>query len=375
MKKASMALAVVAAVSLGTARAYATEEAQPRIQLAILLDTSGSMSGLIDQARTQLWSIVNTFISSRSHGQRPLLEVALYEYGNDGLDAKQGWMRQVLPLTTDLDKMSEVLFALTTNGGSEYCGQVIQRATEDLAWSPSPAVLRVIHIAGNEPFDQGPVNYAEACKTAATKGITVNTIHCGDHATGVQEHWKDGALLADGRYLSIDHNQKVAHIEAPQDDEIARLGTQLNETYVPFGSDGRRGAQNQVAQDANAVQVAAGVMVQRAVTKASSNYSNASWDLVDATRGPTPLKVEEVKVEDLPGEMQKMTPAERKAHVEAKAQARQQIQQRIAELNTARAKHVEQELTKRAASGADTLDSAIIKTVREQAQSRGYTFE
>jgi hypothetical protein len=205
----------------------------PLVQMAILLDTSGSMSGLIDQARTELWSIVNEFVFARRNGRQPDLQVALYEYGKSALPAAQGYIRQIVPLTTDLDKISEELFALTTNGGQEYCGWVIREATRGLQWSDSTDDLKVIFIAGNEPFTQGPVDYKEACKSAVAKGIIVNTIHCGSEREGINGKWKDGAVLADGRYLSIDHNRQVVHIVAPQDRQIAELGARLNQTYVP----------------------------------------------------------------------------------------------------------------------------------------------
>jgi len=152
-------------------------EKQPLVQMAILLDTSGSMSGLIDQARTELWAIVNEFIFASKDGRTPELQVALYEYGKSSLSAEQGYIREILPLTTDLDKVSEELFALNTNGGEEYCGWVIKEATRSLKWSDSPDDLKVIFIAGNEPFTQGPVDYRQACKAAISKNIVVNTIH------------------------------------------------------------------------------------------------------------------------------------------------------------------------------------------------------
>src|SRR6185369_4975439 len=154
----------------------------PLVQIAVLLDTSGSMEGLIEQAKGQLWKIVNEFLKAKQDGQTPEVQVALYEYGKSSLSPKSGWIRQIQPLTTDLDKISEELFALKTNGVDEYCGWVIKRAVDDLDWSPSADVYKVIFIAGNEPFTQGPVNYAESCKAAITKGIIVNTIHCGGEA-------------------------------------------------------------------------------------------------------------------------------------------------------------------------------------------------
>ena len=127
--------------------------------------------------------IPNEFINAKQNGQRPDLQVALYEYGKSSLSAREGYIRQIQPLTTDLDKISEELFKLKTNGGEEYCGWVIQAATENLAWSKGANDFKAIFIAGNEPFTQGPVAYAQACKAAIEKGIIINTIHCGAQAT------------------------------------------------------------------------------------------------------------------------------------------------------------------------------------------------
>ena len=185
------AIGIAAIVAL-TVNTKAGEPASPReiekplVQIAILLDTSGSMQGLIEQAKSQLWKICNEFIKARQDGVAPEIQVALYEYGKDSLSQNSGWIRQIQPLTQDLDKISEELFALKTNGGQEYCGWVIKDAVNELAWSPRSDVYKVIFIAGNEPFTQGPVNYAESCKAAITKGIIVNTIHCG----GEMEGWR-----------------------------------------------------------------------------------------------------------------------------------------------------------------------------------------
>ncbi len=143
---------LIAIAFAGTAAA----QKKPLIQVAVLLDTSNSMDGLIDQARTQLWRIVNELATAKKNGTAPNLNVALYEYGNSRLKAP--YVRRVLALTPDLDKVSEELFALTTSGGEEYCGQVIDDATKELKWSDSNADLKLIFIAGNEPFTQGDVD-------------------------------------------------------------------------------------------------------------------------------------------------------------------------------------------------------------------------
>ena len=140
-----------------------------KIQIALLLDTSNSMDGLIEQAKSQLWNIVNELGKAKCDGQNTIVEIALYEYGNDGLNGVSGFVRKVLPLTTDLDKISTQLFELQTNGGQEYCGTVINRATQQLEWSSNDNDIRMIFIAGNEPFNQGSFSYEKACGNARAK--------------------------------------------------------------------------------------------------------------------------------------------------------------------------------------------------------------
>lgn len=348
---------------------------QPVIQLAILLDTSNSMDGLIDQAKSQLWKIVNEFIAVKRDGQRPLLQVALFEYGNDGLDAKENHIRLVLPLTDDLDKVSQQLFALKTNGGQEYCGAVIKAAIDRLEWSTSNADLKVVYIAGNEAFNQGSIDFRESCKSAITKGIQVNTIFCGPTAEGVSTFWKDGAVLADGSFISIDSNAKVADVPAPQDKELAELGVKLNDTYVAYGKKAEEGKLNQIAQDANSAALAPSVAAQRAVSKGSANYRNGAWCLVDSVFQDN-VKIEDVKDEELPENMKKMTMAQRKEYLETKKKEREELQKKIGSLSAERAKFVDAEQKKIAEkSGVETLDTAVIKTVRKQAEAKNYKFE
>lgn len=348
-----------------------TTGARPLIEMAILLDTSNSMDGLIAQAKSQLWTVVNQFITADRNGKQPELHVALYEYGNNRLSKESGHIRQVLPLTTDLDKVSEELFALTTLGGQEYCGQVIESAVKNLVWNPGGDVLKVIFIAGNEPFTQGPVDFRKSCQAAVERGITINTIFCGPDAEGVRTLWKDGAVLADGAYVSIDQNRVVQEPEAPQDREIARLGAEINKTYVPYGTDGRRGSSNQIAQDSNALRVSNNVAVQRAMTKGSAQYLNVGWDLVDAVKQGG-VKIEDVKPDLLPEEMRSMTVQERKSWLEAKSLERAAVQKKIGELSAQRSRYLA-ELARKATATApagDSLDVAMIKSLREQAKRK-----
>ena len=295
-------------------------EKEEKIQLALLLDTSNSMDGLIAQAKTQLWSIVNTFGTAEKGGKTPFVEVALYEYGNDSLNAEKQWIRQVQPFTRDLDEVSERLFGLRTNGGTECCGAVIKKAMEDLKWDDSEKTYKAIFIAGNEPFNQGAIDPGEACRIATKHHVIVNTIHCGDHIVGANTGWKSGALVTNGEYSVINQNKRIVHIDAPQDKLIIELNGRLNQTYVRFGKEGQLGWAKQQAQDKNA-ESSKEAALQRAACKATHNYYNKNWDLVDACEAKD-FDWTKVKDEDLPKEMQGKTLEEKKAYVAGKKAAR-----------------------------------------------------
>ena len=346
-------------------------EVAPKIQIAILLDTSGSMDGLIDQARTQLWKIVNEFATVKQNGAVPDVEVALYEYGNDGLPAAEGYLRMVVPLTTDLDKLSEELFALTTNGGSEFCGHVIKSAVEGLQWSSSSNDYKAVFIAGNEEFTQGQAAYTESCKAAIEKGIVVNTIHCGDYQTGVDQKWLHGAQLADGSYMAINSTTPVVHISSPHDEEIIKLGEELNETYVPYGDKGEEGAARQTEQDSNANGGGQGADVNRALSKKNHTYKNDSWDLVDALKEEK-VKLEDLKKEDLPEELREMSDEELKEHLEGVRKKREELTEKLNELEKKRNAYVAEKRREMSEEGEETLDEAMIRAIREQAGKKDF---
>jgi hypothetical protein len=341
------------------------------VQIALLLDTSNSMDGLIDQAKTQLWKIVNEMARSKRGGQSINLNVALYEYGNDNLSSGEGFIRLVSPLTDDLDRISEELFKLKTNGGSEYCGTVIADAVKDLKWTKDNNQLKIIFIAGNEPFNQGNADYKKSCGEAIAKGIIVNTIYCGNYEEGKGTYWKDGADLADGKYMNIDQNQGISFIETPYDGELASLGEQLNNTYIGYGISGKDYKKRQAEQDVNAANLSPSILAERTVTKSGSQYRNDSWDLVDAEKEGK-VKVSEIPAEQLPEEMQKMSKEEREAYVEKKAKKRENIQNKIEELNKKRTAFL---VKKQSETKDNTLDAAMLKIIREQASKKKYSFE
>jgi hypothetical protein len=347
----------------------AADESDGKIQVALLLDTSNSMDGLIDQAKSRLWNIVNTLTTLKYEGKTPSIEIALYEYGNDGLGSASDYIRQVTPLTTDLDLISEKLFSLRTNGGSEYCGAVIKDATQKLTWNDGKKSMKLIYISGNEPFNQGNMHYKEAISEALKKGIYINTIFCGNHHEGIQSFWKDGADVGQGKYFNIDSNAKVIYIATPYDDQITKCNTRLNTTYIGYGSKGVEKKRSQEVEDANAQSISGANFAERSVSKSKEVYKNESWDLVDKAKKDAKV-LEEIKKEELPKELQGKTKEELKTFVAEKAKEREAIQKEMADLAKKRQKYIDDEAAK--TKSQDDLGNAISVSIVSLAKTKGY---
>ena len=343
-----------------------TASKNQHIMLALLLDTSNSMDGLIDQAKSQLWKIVNELAAAKcDDGSRPSIQIALYEYGNDGLPSSEGYIRMVSGFTSDLDLISEKLFSLRTNGGNEFCGHVIKTSLNQLNWTSSRADLKMIFIAGNEPFTQGSVFYRAACSLAKEKDVVVNTIFCGDFDEGMRTDWKNGADLTGGSYMSIEQNRKTVYIPTPYDDRIAECNERLNKTYIYYGREGEAKKEMQYRQDQNAGSYSKSNIAERAVSKSSHAYKNSTWDLVDAAEENEKV-ITETDDKYLPQEMKGMSPVQRKDYVSQKTEERKAIQQEIQTLNKKRVDYISANTPKE--SEQSMLDAAMIKAIKEQAR-------
>lgn len=346
-------------------------DSKRKIQLAILFDTSNSMDGLLDQAKSRIWNIVNTIAKLEYDNEAPQIEIALYEFGNDGLTEKDGFVRQVSSFSTDLDEISALLFGLSTNGGSEFCGTVIDKSMNDLKWSQDTRDMKLIYIAGNEPFNQGPNNYKEVCKQAAIQDIFVSTIYCGDYQKGVQEFWKDGADLGNGKYFNIDSNQKIKYIKTPYDDSIQKLNIALNNTYIGYGAKGESKKEQQQSQDMNAESVAEENMVERAMSKSSSAYSNSSWDLVDYIDDDYE-KLKAIDKKDLPKEMKSNSHVENIQFVKDKKIERENIQNNIQALAKKRGAYIK-EKSEKSGTEEDDFGKAVSSSILKFASEKNYT--
>lgn len=363
-------------------QAAAEKDDRAVVQIALLLDTSGSMDGLIDQARTYLWKIVNDMTLARQNGKLPSIQIALYEYGNDRLSSKDAWIRRVLPFTDDLDRVSDELFKLKTYGGTECCGAVIDRAMKELAWNKDdPNALKLVFIAGNEPFNQGSVPYAAAIARGLERGITVNTIHCGDAGDPDTRLWKDGTAKGDGSFLNIDHNAAPPEPETPYDGELARLSSSLNTTYLAYGSTEVQAERivRQERQDKLARELSPAASVGRASAKANkAAYFNTSWDLVDLYEQKGNQALEDLgNAGQLPQELAGKTAKEMEAIVKKKAGERADLQKKVKELDEQRSEWLAKWKEQQNASGgtkSNTLDDAIIQAVRRQASKKQFSF-
>lgn len=343
-----------------------------KIQVALLLDTSNSMDGLIDQAKSRLWNIVNTLTTLKYNGNAPQIEIALYEYGNDGI-RDENYIRQVAPLTQDLDLVSEKLFALRTNGGSEYCGAVIRDASANLNWDSNEKSMKLIYIAGNEAFDQGKINYKDVVSKAKGKNIYTNTIFCGSREEGIQTFWQNGASLGGGKYFNIDSDRKVMYIETPYDIRISECNAKLNDTYIYYGNHGSEYRLKQITQDKNAEMQSASNLVERAVAKSKKNaYKNDHWDLVDKAEKDAGF-IASVKESELPAELKGKSKEEIQKAITAKAAAREKIQKEIEELSQKRQSYIDGEMKKRGTDDSDDLGKAIESSILELAKKNGYS--
>uniref|UniRef100_UPI004048956A hypothetical protein n=1 Tax=Mariniflexile sp. TaxID=1979402 RepID=UPI004048956A len=275
-----------------------------------------------------------------------------------------------MAFSNDLDEISKELFSLTTNGGEEYCGQVIQTSLNQLDWGKNADDLKLIFIAGNEPFTQGKVNYKDASTNAKEKDVTINTIFCGDYNQGISTFWKDGAALTNGDYMAINQNKTTVHIVSPYDDAILILNQKLNKTYVIYGTMGKQKMALQAEQDSNAQGYSKANAVSRTVSKSSHLYKNETWDLVDAVELKE-VSVESLKEDALPEELKGKSATEIKNYISAKKKEREHIQNKIQALNAKRKVYISEQKTE----NQNGLESAMTKAIKEQAKKKQYTWK
>lgn len=337
------------------------------VQIALLLDTSSSMDGLIEQARTQLWEIVGEMQLDDDDSDRTV-SVALYQYGNNRLSKRGGYIQQMAELTTDLDAVSIKLQSLRTSGGKEYAPMAIDRAVSELAWDDDDSVEKLIVIAGNEGFRQGPVSARNALAAAQKKGITVIPIFCanGGSSTSGLATWRTAAKLANTDLETIDPDKVVAKLDTPYDAEIVKKYQQLQECSLTYGSDDyRRQVKSQRAQASSYVQ-SKGVALQaeRAVVQSRQRVSG---DLLDGYEGGS-IEIGAAAPSALPAELRGKSKDEQEKIVKNRLARKKQLQREIQELNLKRTSYTQskmKEVKAYRAAGKSTLGSSVRARVRK----------
>ncbi len=345
------------------------------IDLVFAIDVSGSMNNIIAATQKKIWAIVNQMTNARP---RPDLRIGLIAYRGEKEECYGTTGFHVWDLSDDLDKIYENLMGLTTGGGSTECvGRAIYEATHSMNWDNSPQTLKILFVLGNEganqDSDQLNYGYKTVSQGAIRNNININTVYCRGGGTPTPE-WAEIARLADGAYTTIGLEGKVVQIITPMDKPLEQLNHKLNDTYVYYGHSGRKNKARQESMDAKASAVGgSSTMADRTMAKSGPGYKSDSWDLVDAMKNEN-FKLALIEKEKLSEEMQKMTDEERKAHIEKNAQERIQIQKKIKELAEKRTEYIQTEMKKQKMTG-DEFDQVILKTLRKQAENKGYKFE
>ena len=320
---------VVLSLSLAGVAVAQPQQQRARVDLVIAVDVSGSMRGLIDGTRMKLWEAVRLLGRAKP---MPTVRVGLISYGGKFADPRAGYVRKELDLTTDLDAVSQKLFALQIRGSQEYVARTVQTATRQMAWDQDPSTLKILFVAGNESAEQDPlVTLTEALGEARQRGILVNAIFCGQEGAREALAWRRVAAMGGGEFAAIDHNRSVLAAESPYDGELTRLSTALSATYVGYGAGGIERRQRQHAEDERAKRDGVQVAADRAAAKATPTYSNADWDVVDAyaaKKMPAPSM--------LPAEVAALPEAGRDKWLREKVEQRKDIREKIGALATRR---------------------------------------
>ncbi len=353
------------------------EPAQPAVEVVFVLDTTGSMGGLIEGAKQRIWAIANVLATGKP---TPRIAMGLVGYRDRGDE----YVTKLTGLTDDLDAVYQDLMAFTANGGGdgpESVNQALHEAVTAIQWSRDDRTYRVVYLVGDCPPHvdyENDVQYPETCKRAATAGIVINTVQCGNHQPTTPV-WQEIARRAEGAYFQVDQSGGAVAIATPFDAEIADLSARMGRTRHHYGTPEEREA-SVVRRERSAV-VAAAAAPAAAADRAAFMLSEAGRDafsgrqelITEIAEGRITLA--EIDEDELPAEMQEMSAAEREAFVQQQIDLRRELQAKIAELNLKRDAFIKDELGKVGPAGRDTFETAILTTIREQAADKGITFK
>jgi Tfp pilus assembly protein PilV len=348
------------------------------VEVAFVIDTTGSMGGLIEAAKQKVWAIANSLATAKP---APHIKMALVAYRDRG----DAYVTKRTDLTDDLDAVYKELMSFRAEGGGdgpESVNQALHEAVTKLAWSKDDKTFRVLFLVGDAPphMDYADdVKFPETCKLAATRGISINSIQCGTMG-GTEPVWRDIAVKAEGQYFRVEQSGGAILAATPFDPRLAELSRELDKTRLFYGSVEEQAKQQVRARNAEAIYSSASVsaLAQRCAFNGSAagewNVNGATRELVDDCVNKR-VELAKVKEGDLPEELKKLAPKERESYVAAQGEKRKQIQAEITTLSAKRQTHLEEELKKTRAKGESNLDVPIFECVKAQAAKRGIRYE
>lgn len=346
-----------------------------RIEAVFVLDTTGSMSGMIDAAKEKIWSIASSMAQA---DPAPELRIGLVAYRDRG----DAYVTRVVDLSADLDRVYATLMDLAADGGGdgpESVNQALHDAVHRISWSTAPGTYRTVFVVGDAPphMDyENDVPFATSVRQAAGAGIVVNTIQCGSQ-TDTARAWQQIASLGQGRYFQVDQAGGAVALATPFDARLAALSRALDDTRLAYGDAATRARQALKAQATDKLHAAASVTARarRAVFNASpsgaANQAGEADLVADVAAGR--VDVQAVPEAQLPPALRDL-PASARAEAVAKAgERRAALKQEINALAAQRAAHLERELAARGGAAA-SLDAQVYLTVKEQAGKVGLSY-
>ena len=347
-----------------------------RVEVVFVLDTTSSMSGLIEAAKEKIWSIASSMASAQ---QNPEIRMGLVAFRDRG----DTYVTRVYDLSADLDSMYAQLMEFRAEGGGdapESVNQALHDAIHRISWSQDSGVYRVAFLVGDAPphMDYADeVQYPDILAAARARNIVVNTIQSGNHAL-TRPAWQQIAALGQGRYFQVEDSGNAVAVGTPFDAELSRLAATLEETRLYFG-DAETREQQAAKLEAGArlrEEMSAKALARRATFNSTvSGKKNllGENELVDAVTSGR-VELEAIEREHLPASLQALAPAERRDVITEQAQKRATLQQRIRELSASRERYIEEKLDA-AGDAGDSLDDKIYRTVRDQAAAVGLRYD
>ena len=358
--------ALAAVVSLVGPVAAADESAKPakkpQVEVVFCLDTTGSMGGLIEGAKQKIWSICNQIASGKPV---PDLKVGLVAFRDKGDE----YITKVIDLSADLDAIHGHLKGFQAKGGGdipESVNQALDDAVNKVNWSTDNKTLRIIFLVGDAPphMDYADdVKYPVTCEKACKKGIIVNTIQCGNDANCTKT-WKDICLKAEGSYVQIAQDGGVTPVVmTPFDKRLAEINGELTRSTLVYGKGEAKDADRR--KNDESLKLAPAAQAARAAFQ-SKNQQAAAYDLLDnVKRGK--VKLEDIKKEELPNALQKMTLAEQKEHLAKLDKKRDELRKEAIALDKKRNEFITQKQKEDAGKGKAGFDGQVLEILRKQA--------